>query len=128
MAATAVPENALFVCAGCMSNVGALSVLAGLEAVNRAGPDKIGVYSLAGLATGVSPIIDATQSAGCLIGVSGCSLNCVERLLRQSGYTVDRSITLEADAHIEKHSGNQYAPAEFERAVESILAVMQESC
>ena len=120
-----VPENALFVCAGCMSNVGALSVSAGLEAVKRAGPNRAGVFSLAGLATGVSTILEATDACRCVIGVSGCALNCVERLLRQSGYRVDRSVTLESAAHIQKMPDTAYAPAEFERAVESIMAVIQ---
>ena len=125
MTVSTVPENALFVCAGCMSNVGALSVAAGLEAANRCAPGKAGVYCLIGLATGVSSIIEATQASHCLIGISGCTLNCTERLLRLSGYTVDHSVRLETDAHIEKQADTRYAPAEFERAVQSIMAVIQ---
>jgi hypothetical protein len=35
-----VPETALFVCFGGMSNVGTLTGLAGLEAVKQAGPGE----------------------------------------------------------------------------------------
>jgi uncharacterized metal-binding protein len=124
MAERTVPENTLFVCAGCMSNLGALSVAAGLEAVQRAGPERAGVLSLTGLATGVSTIIEATQASHCLIGISGCSLNCAERLLKLAGYTADYTVSLETDAHIEKQVDMHYAPAEFERAVASIMAAL----
>ncbi len=125
MTVSTVPENALFVCAGCMSNVGTLSVLAGLEAVKRSEPGKAGIFCLAGLATGAPTVIEKTKAARRLVSVDGCPLNCARKLLEQSGYTADRSIMLVTDADIKKQSGIQYEQDEFERAVETILEVIQ---
>ena len=44
--ANGLPDNALFVCFGGMSNVGTLTGLAGMEAVKRAGPGKAAIFCL----------------------------------------------------------------------------------
>jgi len=122
-----VPENALFVCSGCMSNVGTLTIVAGLEALKRSEPGKAGIFCLAGLATGAPTVIEKTEAAQRIITVDGCPLNCAKKLVEQSGYTPDRSIMLVTEADIKKRSGIQYDADEFERAVTAILNTIQQA-
>ncbi|MBN1138660.1 MAG: hypothetical protein JXM73_18890 [Anaerolineae bacterium] len=70
-----VPENALFVCFGCLSNVGTLTGLAGLEAVKQAG-----IFCLGGLATEAPSVLDKTRAARRIVTVDGCPLNCARRM------------------------------------------------
>ena len=97
-----VPENALFVCFGCLSNVGTLTRLAGLEVVRQVGPGKACIFCLAGLATEVQTVLDKTRAAGRIITVDGCPLNCARNIVERAGFTPDRSINLVQDCGLEK--------------------------
>ena len=125
MGVTGVPDNALFVCSGCMSNVGTLTVVAGLEALKRSEPGKAGIFCLAGLATEAPTVIEKTKAAKYIVTVDGCPLNCARKLVERSGYTPDRSIMLVTDADIKKQSGIRYEEDEFERAVQAIMKVIE---
>lgn len=122
---TGVPKNALFVCFGCMSNVGTLTGVAGLEAVKRSEPGKAGIFCLAGLATDAKTVIEKTEAAQRIVTVDGCPLNCARKLVERSGYTPDETLMLVESAGIQKRSGYQFEPDEFERAVEAILAAIK---
>ena len=122
---TGVPKNALFTCFGCMSNVGALTGVAGLEAVKRAEPGQAGIFCLAGLATDAKTVIEKTEKAQRIVTVDGCPLNCARKLVERSGYTPDETLMLVESAGIPKRSGHHFEPDEFERAVEAILAAIK---
>jgi hypothetical protein len=55
-----VPENALLVCFGCLSNVGPLTGLAGMEVVREVGPGTASILGLGGLATEVQTVVAKT--------------------------------------------------------------------
>ncbi|MGB5933309.1 MAG: hypothetical protein WBH57_09615 [Anaerolineae bacterium] len=58
-----VPGNALFVCFGCLSNVGTLTGLAGLEVVKQVTPGKATIFCLGALATEAQMVLDKTRAA-----------------------------------------------------------------
>jgi uncharacterized metal-binding protein len=97
-----VPQNALFVCFGCLSNVGTLTGLAGLEVVKQAGPGKAGIFCLGGLATEAQMVLDKTRAAERIITVDGCPLNCARKIVERAGFTPDRIINLVQDCGLEK--------------------------
>lgn len=58
-----VSKNALFVCFGCMSNVGMLTGLAGLEVIRYPSDVKPGIFCLRGLATEALLVLKKTSAA-----------------------------------------------------------------
>jgi uncharacterized metal-binding protein len=123
--ANGLPDNALFVCFGGMSNVGTLTGLAGLEAVKRAGPGKAAIFCLGGLPTGAPSVIEKTSKVGRIITVDGCPLNCAHKIVAQAGFHPDAAITLVNDCSIVKGPPTQYTAEDLERAVSAILAAME---
>lgn len=81
------PKHALFVCFGGMSNVGTLTGLAGLAAIRRAEPGKVGIFCLGGLPTAAPSVMDKTCAAQRVITVDGCPLNCSRKIVEQVGST-----------------------------------------
>ena len=120
-----VPENALFVCFGCMSNVGTLTGLAGLEAIKRAGLDKAGIFCLGGLATGAETVLAKTRAAKRIITVDGCALNCARKIVESAGFKPDLSTNLVQDCGITKQSGIQYTDDEYQKVVQAIRAALE---
>ncbi len=80
-----VPENALFVCFGCLSNVGMLTGLAGLEVVKQVWLDKACIFCLAGLAAEEKMVLDKTRAARRIIVADGCPLNCASKIVDRRG-------------------------------------------
>ena len=121
-----VPENALFVCFGCMSNVGTLTGLAGLEAIKRLAPGKAGIFCLGGLATDVSTVFEKTRAAKRIITVDGCPMNCAQKIVERAGFTPYRTINLVKDANIPKQPPSQVSHEYMERATQTILAAIKD--
>lgn len=115
-----VPKNALFVCFGCLSNVGALTGLAGLEVVRQVGPQKAGIFCLGGLATEAKMVLDKTRAAERIITVDGCPMNCVRKIVEGAGFTPDRIINLVQDCSLQKGPPLQYGDEELQVAVKAI--------
>jgi len=123
--ANGLPDNALFVCFGGMSNVGTLTGLAGMEAVKRAGPGKAAIFCLGGLPTGAPTVLEKTSKVGRIIVVDGCPLNCARKIVEQAGFHPDATITLVDDCGIKKGPPTQYTADDLETAVAAILAAVQ---
>ena len=120
-----VPQNALFVCFGCLSNVGTLTGLAGLEAVKQAGPGKAGIFCLGGLATEAQMVLDKTRAAKRIITVDGCPLNCARKIVERAGFTLDRVINLVQDCGLKKGPPLEYGDEDLQVAVDAILGAVQ---
>lgn len=121
-----LPDSALFVCFGGMSNVGTLTGLAGLEAVKRAGPGKAAIFCLGGLPTKAPSVIEKTTNVGRIITVDGCPLNCARKIVAQAGFHPDAAITLVNDCGIKKGPPTQYTADDLEAAVGAILAALRD--
>ena len=116
-----VPENALFVCFGAMSNVGMMTGLASIEAVKQVEPGKAGIFCLGGLPTQAPTVISKTQAAKRIITVDGCTLNCSRKIVEQAGFTPAKTINLVTDCGIQKKSSAQFNADEMQPAVEAIV-------
>ena len=121
-----LPEHALFVCFGGMSNVGTLTGLAGLEAVKQAGPGKAAIFCLGGLPTQAPSVVEKTTNVGRIVVVDGCPLNCARKIVEQAGYHPDAAITLVNDCGIKKGPPAQYTADDLAVATEAILAALRD--
>jgi len=122
-----VPDNALFVCFGGMSNVGTLTGLAGLEAVRQVEPGKAGIFCLGGLPTQSQSVLDKTNAARRIITVDGCPLNCARKIVEQAGYTPYKTINLVEDCGIKKGPPQAYGDEEMQVAVKAIVDAVKSS-
>jgi uncharacterized metal-binding protein len=120
-----VPENALFVCFGGMSNVGVLTGLAGLQAVRQVEPGKAGIFCLGGLPTQSPSVLDKTRAVKRIITVDGCPLNCARKIVEQAGFTPARRINLVEDCGIKKGPPSEYTDAELQAVVRVIVEAIQ---
>jgi uncharacterized metal-binding protein len=121
-----LPENALFVCFGGMSNVGTLTGLAGLEAVKQAGPDKAAIFCLGGLPTGAPTVLDKTQRVKRIIVVDGCPLNCARKIVEAAGFTPNSALTLVDDCGITKGPPSQCSAGDLALVTAHILAAIRD--
>jgi uncharacterized metal-binding protein len=119
------PHNALFVCFGCLSNVGTLTGLAGLEVVKEVGPQNAGIFCLGGLATEVPTVLDKTRAAARIITVDGCPMNCARKIVERAGFTPDRIINLVEDCGLQKGPPLQYGEEELQVAVKAIREAVE---
>lgn len=95
-------ENAIFVCFGGMSNVGALTGLAALEAVEQFQPSQASIFCLGGLPTEAPLVLKKTKAAKRIITVDGCPLNCAKKIVEAAGFTPTQALTLTEDCGIQK--------------------------
>jgi len=117
-----IPENALFVCFGGMSNVGTMTGLAGLEAVRQVEPGQAGIFCLGGLPTGAPTVLNKTRAAQRIITVDGCPLNCSRKIVEEAGFTPNKTINLVEDCSIKKGPPQaQYGDEEMQVAVKAIV-------
>ncbi len=116
-----VPETALFVCFGGMSNVGVLTGLAGLEVMKQLGRQKACVFCLGGLPTQSPSVLEKTEQARRIVTVDGCALNCSRKIVEAAGYTPDASLNLVTDCGIPKKSSLDYSDQDLQTAVQAIL-------
>lgn len=122
-----VPENALFVCFGGMSNVGTLTGLAGLEAVKQLEPGQAGIFCLGGLPTQSQSVLDKTRAARRIITIDGCPLNCARKIVEQAGFTPAKTINLVEDCGIKKGPPQAYGDEEMQIAVKAIVNAIKSS-
>ena len=120
-----VPENALFVCFGGMSNVGVLTELAGLQAVRQVEPGKAGIFCLGGLPTQSPSVLDKTRAVKRIITVDGCPLNCARKIVEQAGFTPARRINLVEDCGIKKGPPSEYSDADLQAVTRAIVEAIQ---
>jgi len=123
--ANGVSRNALFVCFGCLSNVGTLTGLAGLQVVREVGTDRAGVFCLGGLATEAQSVLDKTRAAERIITVDGCALNCARKIVEGAGFTPDRALTLVQDCGLKKGPPLEYNDADVELVAQAIREALQ---
>jgi uncharacterized metal-binding protein len=116
-----VPENALFVCFGAISNVGMMTGLAAIEAVKQVEPGKAGIFCLGGLPTQAPTVLAKTQAVKRIITVDGCPLNCSRKIVEMAGFTPAQTINLVSDCGIQKKSSAEYNPEEMQPAIEAII-------
>jgi len=115
-----VPENALFVCFGGLSNVGTLTGLAALEVERKLGPDKAGIFCLGGLPTEGKSVLDKTRAAKRIITVDGCPLNCARKIVEAAGFVPDRIVNLVEDCGLKKGPPLEYSDEDLQLAVRAI--------
>lgn len=120
-----VPENALFVCFGGMSNVGVLTGLAGLQAVRQVEPGKAGIFCLGGLPTQSPLVLDKTRAVKRIITVDGCPLNCACKIVEQAGFTPARQINLVEDCGIKKGLPSDFSDADLQMVTRAIVEAIQ---
>lgn len=120
-----VPENALFVCFGGMSNVGTLTGLAGLEAVKQLDPGQVGIFCLGGLPTQSQSVLDKTNAVRRIITVDGCPLNCARKIVEQAGFAPSKTVNLVEDCGIKKGPPHAYGDEEMRVAVRAIIRAVR---
>lgn len=120
-----VPETALFVCFGAMSNVGMMTGLAAIEAVKQVEPGKAGIFCLGGLPTQAPSVLTKTQAVKRIVTVDGCPLNCARKIVEQAGFKPTQTINLVTDCDIPKKSSSRFDPNEMQPAIEAIIAAIQ---
>ena len=120
MTAEGFPRNALFVCFGCMSNVGMLTGLAGLEVLQGLPEGEAGIFCLSGLATEAPLVMKKTGLAERIIAVDGCALNCALKILEAAGFSPDVRINLVEDCGIKKGKPFTQSEDELDIAVSAI--------
>lgn len=125
--AETVPETALFVCFGAMSNVGMMTGLASIEAVKQVEKGKAGIFCLGGLPTQAPTVIAKTQAVKRIVTVDGCTLNCACKIVEQAGFAPSKTINLVTDCKIEKKSSDQYDPSELGIAVKAIIEAINDN-
>lgn len=118
-------QTALFVCFGCLSNVGALTGLAGLEVVRRLGLERVNIFCLGGLATEAPPVLEKTRAAERIITVDGCPMNCARKIVERAGFTPDRAINLVKDCGLKKGPPLDYSNEDLQTAESAILAAVE---
>ena len=116
-----VPESALFVCFGAMSNVGMMTGLAALEAVKIVGPQKAGIFCLGGLPIQAPTVLAKTRAVKRIITVDGCPLNCSRKIVEQAGFVPSQTINLVTDCGIQKISSSEFRSADMQAAIEAIV-------
>jgi uncharacterized metal-binding protein len=116
-----VPETALFVCFGAMSNVGMMTGLAAIEAVKKVEPGKAGIFCLGGLPTQAPTVIAKTQAVKRIVTVDGCPLNCSRKIVEQAGFTPTKTINLVTDCGIQKKPASEYKQEDMEPAIKAIV-------
>lgn len=116
-----VSNNALFVCFGCMSNVGRITGLAGLEAIRRVGLETAGIFCLGALATRATPVLEKMKHVKRIITVDGCPLNCARKIVENAGYQPDTTINVVSDLGIAKGPPLNYSDEDVQETADAIV-------
>lgn len=122
-----VPKTALFVCFGGMSNVGIMSGLATLEAVQQLPAGQAGIFCLGGLPTGAPTVLAKTRAVDHIITVDGCPLNCAKKIVEQAGFSPYNTVTLTEDCGITKGPADRRNDQDLQTAIQKIKQVVLES-
>lgn len=116
-----VPDTALFVCFGAMSNVGMMTGLAAIEAVKQVEKGKAGIFCLGGLPTQAPTVLAKTQAVKRIVTVDGCPLNCSRKIVEMAGFTPSQTINLVTDCNIQKKDSAMFDPEEMKPVVQVIV-------
>jgi len=123
------PRVGIFYCGGAMSSAGELTSVAAFEVMKRLGPKEVGMGCVAALAAGVPKHFRTMQGLETVLVIDGCPNACVRKIVEQTGARMDGYINLGKDLKIKKIGPFKplaYTPQDLERAVEAILAKIQE--
>lgn len=121
-----IPETALFVCFGAMSNVGMMTGLAAIEAVKQVEPGKAGIFCLGGLPTQAPTVLAKTRAVKRIVTVDGCPLNCSRKIVEQAGFIPTHIINLVTDCGIQKKSSSEFKQEDMSPAVEAIVKAIND--
>jgi uncharacterized metal-binding protein len=123
------PRVGIFYCGGAMSSAGELTGVAAFEAMNRLGPQEVGMGCVSALAAGIPKHFKTMQSLERVLVIDGCPNSCVRKIVEKTGSRMDGYINLGKDLKIKKIGPFKplaYSPEDLERAVEAIIAKIQE--
>jgi len=125
-----IPKVALFHCSGCMANVGALTVIASLEAFKRLQNDNVGLFCLSAIANEVPKHRKTTAGAEVIVAIDGCGNQCTTNILRAHGFEHDVQLNLTIDLHLKKigpFKPFDYTQEESEMVVNKIMEICEEN-
>lgn len=123
------PRVGVFYCGGAMSSAGELTGVAAFEVMKRLGPQEVGMGCVSALAAGVPKHFRTMQSLERVLVIDGCPNSCVRKIVEQTGARMDGYINLGKDLKIKKigpFKPLDYSQEDLERAVEAIIAKIQE--
>jgi uncharacterized metal-binding protein len=123
------PRVDVFYCGGAMSSAGELTGVAAFEVMKRLGPQEVGMGCVSALAAGIPKHFRTMQSVERVLVIDGCPNSCVRKIVEQTGARMDGYINLGKDLKIKKIGPFKplaYSQEDLERAVEAILAKIQE--
>ncbi len=117
-------NTALFVCFGGMSNVGVLTGLAGLEVMKQVGRENACIFCLGGLPTQSATVLEKATNAKRIVTIDGCDSNCARKIVEQTGFRPQASLTLVNDCGIVKKSTFDYTEVDLQKVTQAILQVI----
>jgi len=124
------PRVGIFYCGGAMSSAGELTGVAAFEVMKRLGPQEVGMGCVSALAAGIPKHFRTMQGLEKVIAIDGCPNACVRKIVEQTGARMDGYINLGKDLKIKKIGPFKplaYSQQDLERAVEAIIAKIQET-
>ena len=123
------PRVGIFYCGGAMSSAGELTGVAAFEVMKRLGPEEVGMGCVSALAAGIPKHFRTMQNLERVLVIDGCPNSCVRKIVEQTGSRMDGYINLGKDLKIKKigpFKPLDYSQEDLERAVEAIIAKIQE--
>lgn len=123
------PRTGIFYCGGAMSSAGELTGVAAFEVMKRLGPEEVGMGCVSALAAGIPKHFRTMQNLERVLVIDGCPNSCVRKIVEQTGSRMDGYINLGKDLKIKKigpFKPLDYSQEDLERAVEAIIAKIQE--
>ncbi len=124
------PRVGILYCGGAMSSAGELTGVAAFEVMKRLGPQEVGMGCVSALAAGIPKHFRTMQSLEKVVVIDGCPNSCVRKIVEQTGARMDGYVNLGKDLKIKKIGPFKplaYSPEDLERAVEAIIAKIQET-
>lgn len=97
-----LPDNALFLCFGGMSNTGMLTAKAGIAVLERLGEKRVGIFCLSSLPVGVEMVLEKMSKVKNIVVVDGCEHECATKLVRGAGFTPHAVINVARDLDVKK--------------------------
>ena len=124
------PRVGIFYCGGAMSSAGELTGVAAFEVMQRLGTKEVGMGCVSALAARVPKHFRTMQSLEKVLVIDGCPNSCARKVVEQTGARMDAYINFGKDLKIKKIGPFKplaYSQEDLERAVEAIIAKIQET-
>ena len=103
-------EILIFSCSG-SSNVGQIANLAALKLTQ----DGVGrMFCLAGIGGHVSGMIESTKAGKMIVGIDGCPVACVKKVLEHAGFKAHEYVKV-TEMGMEKNHGFDYPQSEVDK-------------